>query len=74
MKQALKTLPQAALRSYAEALTVLELTLWDAGQPFNRAVPDGMRQLDFHSGMGTILYQVIEHVVEVHVVRLVHVG
>ncbi|MBP2475762.1 hypothetical protein JOF53_004634 [Crossiella equi] len=70
---ALETLPKAALLSYAEAITVLELTP-HVGRPLNPARPDGIKELLFADGRGAILYLVLEHVVEAHMLELQFLG
>jgi hypothetical protein len=54
-----QALPAAALLSFAEAITVLEIAPW-RGRPFNRRNPDGaVRALPF-AGDGLITYLILE--------------
>lgn len=71
--QALETLPHDALVSYAEAITVLEMNP-QVGRPLNPSKPDGLQELLFADGCGSILYLIIEHAVETHLVSVQYIG
>ncbi|RJQ74695.1 hypothetical protein D5S17_22255 [Pseudonocardiaceae bacterium YIM PH 21723] len=73
VRQIAATLPKAALTSFNEALTVLELTPRN-GELLNPAKPDGVWELLFHGGRGRLFYLIIEHAVEVHAVDAQHIG
>lgn len=68
-------LPVAALFSYAEALTVLEVAP-DCGRPYNADHPDRpMRELVFgEKGQGTVTYMVLGELLDVHVLLVQWLG
>ncbi|MPZ00718.1 MAG: hypothetical protein GEU97_22630 [Actinophytocola sp.] len=70
----LKALPADALRSYDDAVLVLELAPWN-GRSYNDEKPDcSMRELVFDNGFGTITYLILEDQREVHVLVVQWLG
>lgn len=70
----IEALPAEALSAYAEAFGVLELAPMN-GRLYNRAKPDGLRELVFGArGEGTVTYLILERQREVHVVLVQWIG
>jgi hypothetical protein len=70
-----EALPPEALAPYAELLAMLELTPW-SGEPQNKANPDGaVRRWAFGlGGTGQVVYLVVDHPSEVHVLMIQWIG
>ncbi|MFC9250662.1 hypothetical protein [Amycolatopsis thailandensis] len=68
-------LPTAALAAFSEVLAVLELTPWN-GEPQHAAKPDvEVRRFHFGPGdAGQVVYLIVEHVDEVHLLRVQWLG
>lgn len=69
--QQVAALPAEALTAYAELLTVLTITPWN-GPPQHEDNPDGeVRRWAFGPGLaGQVVYLIVEHHHEVHVLMV----
>jgi hypothetical protein len=71
----LEALPPEALTPYAELIAMLELTPWN-GESQNKANPSGaVRRWVFGlGGRGQVVYLVVDHPPEVHVLMIQWLG
>lgn len=66
-------LPASALADYAAVMDAVEVAPWN-GPPYNERSPEGVRWWSFGpSGAGQVLYLVLDHQREVHVLRVLWV-
>ena len=75
VREQLAALPSTALKSFAEAMVVLEVAPW-GGDPYNRERPESnIRTVAFGDhAEGLLVYLIVEHAREVSVIELMWVG